>query len=265
MSSFHVFGTVPRKLFLTACVWMAGLALWAASAAAQTTASSAPVPDGYTLLYSQSFDDASTLGDFEFTNPGKWAWRALDAGGCLAVKGAGNYRPPVRSPHIIALVSGRQFGDFVLEADLLQTGREYGHRDMCLFFGLTSSSRFYYVHLATKADKNAHNIFIVNDRPRTNIATKTTGGIDWGKDVWHHVRIERGAVDGVIRVFFDDMTAPVMEARDTTFTAGLIGFGSFDDSGRFDNIRVWGPSSSERAETVFPREAGTAQPQPVAE
>ena len=48
------------------------------------------------------------------------------------------------------------------------------------------------------AGKNAHNIFIVNDKPRTNIATKTTRGVNWGK-----------ACDGAIRVFFDDMTTPI--------------------------------------------------------
>ena len=31
--------------------------------------------------------------------------------------------------------------DFVLEADLLQTGRQYGHRDLCLFFGFVSPIR----------------------------------------------------------------------------------------------------------------------------
>jgi hypothetical protein len=45
---------------------------------------------------------------------------------------------------------------------------------------------------------------------------------------------------GEIAVFFDDMTAPVMTAVDKTFVWGEVGVGSFDDTGRFDNIVVRG-------------------------
>jgi len=33
-----------------------------------------------------------------------------------------------------------------------------------------------------------------------------------------------------------------MEATDTSFTEGRIGFGSFDDTGKIDNIRIWAPA-----------------------
>ncbi|MEL6923922.1 MAG: hypothetical protein AAFO94_07730, partial [Bacteroidota bacterium] len=54
--------------------------------------------------------------------------------------------------------------------------------------------------------------------------------------------IEREVDSGAIRVFFDDMSTPIMEATDTHFDAGHIGFGSFDDTGRFDNIKIWAPA-----------------------
>ena len=44
----------------------------------------------------------------------------------------------------------------------------------------------------------------------------------------------------MIKVYFDDMSAPIMEAEDRHFDFGKIGFGSFDDTGRVDNIKVWG-------------------------
>ncbi len=192
--------------------------------------------------YRQSFDTPESLRDFTFTDPDKW--RYVDnglAGGALEFAGRGNYTPPVRSPYSIGLIADKTFGDFVLDVDLLQTGREYGHRDMCLFFGFQDPSHFYYVHLATKADPHAHNIFIVNGAPRTRIATQTTDGIDWGQDQWHHVRLIRNTADGAIEVYFDDLTAPIMTATDTTFDTGYIGFGSFDDSGRIDNITIVSP------------------------
>ena len=42
---------------------------------------------------------------------------------------------------------------------------------------------------------------------------------------------------------------PIMLAEDKTFPDGLIGFGSFDDSGLIDNIKIWGKKmGKEKAE-----------------
>jgi hypothetical protein len=36
------------------------------------------------------------------------------------------------------------------------------------------------------------------------------------------------------------MKAPAMTAHDKTFNHGRLGAGSFDDTGMFDDIRIWG-------------------------
>ncbi|MCA9059208.1 MAG: hypothetical protein KDA85_11935, partial [Planctomycetaceae bacterium] len=69
-----------------------------------------------------------------------------------------------------------------------------------------------------------------------------TPGTDWTDD-WHHGRIVRDVGSGEIRVYFDDMTTPVMTATDKTFVHGRLGFGSFDDIGDFDDIRVYVPAT----------------------
>ena len=189
----------------------------------------------YPETFVLALDESSQVLEFEFTDADKWRFHP---DGAMECEGMGAYAPPVRSPHIIALLSDRVFGDFVLDVELQQNGREYGHRDMCLFFGFQDPSHFYYAHLASQADPNAHNIFVVNGAPRQNIAEHTTEGIDWGEDAWRHIRLERSITDGTIRVFFEDMETPVMEATDTTFGPGYIGFGSFDDSGLVRNIRI---------------------------
>ena len=51
--------------------------------------------------------------------------------------------------------------------------------------------------------------------------------------------------DKLSKVFFDDLEKPVMEAKDTTFGAGHIGFGSFDDTGKVKNIRIWTPTDAK--------------------
>ena len=197
---------------------------------------------GYTLVYQQSFEKPGAIGQFVMSDPG--AWKVSNEGGTNALElvKQSNYKPTVRSPVNIALIADKLFGDFILEADLIQTGKEYGHRDMCLFFGVQSTTRFYYTHIATKADPNAHNVFIVNDAARKNFARETTAGSNWGLGVWHKVRLERRTAEGTIRVFFDDITKPIMVAEDKTFQKGYIGFGSFDDTGKVDNIKIWAPS-----------------------
>lgn len=202
---------------------------------------SAPLPPGYNLVYSNDFEDPLALDRFQCTDP--TAWRHSNRGkpgGAVELFKVSNYKYKVRSPLSIGLIDGLVFGDFVLEVDLQQIGVESGHRDMCLFFGFQDRSHFYYVHIASKADKAAHNVFIVNDQPRLRFATKTTKGANWGRNVWHKVRLER--IAGTVKIFFDDMKEPIMVAEDKTFTEGYVGVGSFDNEGVVDNVRIWAPS-----------------------
>ena len=228
------------------CAWIAGVfaaSLWAAEPKT--------IPAAYSLLYEQSFDQADVLQQFAMTDRKAWQISRTNNNAALELIKQSAYKLPVvktadgkdltvRSPFNIALIADQVFGDFILEADLMQTGREYGHRDMCLFFGVQSPTEFYYAHIATAADPNAHNIFVVNNKPRTNIAKQTTKGVNWGLGVWHKVRLERKLSDGTIKVYFDDFSTPIMVAEDKTFGAGYIGFGSFDDTGMVDNVKVWG-------------------------
>lgn len=187
--------------------------------------------------YQNDFSDG--ISGFKMTDPAAWTHVVKDGNGVLALTGKSDYQPAVRSPHNIALIEDLNLADFVLEADLKQTGREYGHRDLCLFFGYQDPSHFYYVHLATVADAHANSIFLVNGSARVSIAKERTDGTNWGQGT-HKVRITRDATSGVIEVFFDDMTKPVMRTVDKTFPIGQVGFGSFDDTGNFDNVKVWG-------------------------
>ena len=209
----------------------------------QTTPKSSTVrlPDNYRLLYQSDFSVGETPDGFVMTDPA--AWRVSDDHS-LELHGASDYEPTVRSPLNIALIGDQRFGDFILEVEMQQTGREYGHRDLCVFYGLRDPSHFYYTHMASVMDEHAHNIFIVNDAPRTKISTTTTDGVDWGQEEWHRIRIERQ--QGAIRVYFDDFETPIMTAHDETFSSGYVGFGSFDDTGKFRNVRIWGERAVEQ-------------------
>ncbi len=149
------------------------------------------------------------------------------------------YEPPHRSPFNVALLKDVTVGDFALTAQVRSTVADYGHRDACLIFGYQDKAHFYYVHFGKKTDDHANQIFIVNDKPRTKISTKTTDGTPWN-DEWHDIKIVRRVTDVTIEVYFDEMTKPFMTATDKTFAWGQIGIGTFDDTSQWDDVRLYG-------------------------
>jgi len=229
------------------------LAAFVAGAAhAAFAANPAGIPAGFQLLYSQDFAKPDALADFTSTDPSAWKLSDADGKPALELVKQSDYKPAVRSPFNIALLKDKVWGDVIIEADCFQTGKEYGHRDMVFVYGFQSPTKFYYTHIATAEDDHAHNCFIVNDAPRLKFAKEVTKGVNWGLGVWHHVRIERKVSDGTVRVFFDDMEKPIMVGEDKTFGSGAIGFGSFDDTGKITNIKVWAESVESRATPAFP-------------
>ena len=209
------------------------------------------VPRDYKLVYQQNLEQNGARMAFVFSDPKAWRISKTETNASLELFGKSKYQPKHRSPFNIALVKDRVFGDFVMDVELQSTVKPYGHQDMCLFFGFEGTNRFYYVHIAVAPDPHAHNVFIVNDAPRLAIARQTSKGVIWGDNQWHRVRLERKLSDGSVKVYFDDFTTPIMIAEDRTFGAGYIGFGSFDDTGRIDNIRIYAPSMERKQAPFF--------------
>ncbi len=186
------------------------------------------------------FDSSLNPAEWSFTDANAWRTEEnKETGNLLILEGASKYEPRVRSPFNIAWLENLEVSSFVMEVEARSTSREYGHRDLCFFFGKQSESEFYYVHIATAADPHANSIFLVNNEPRISIAEKRTEGTQWIDGKFHKIRIERTVVDGKILVYFDDMETPIMEASDRTFLAGSVGLGSFDDVGEFRNLKIY--------------------------
>lgn len=205
------------------------------------------------LLYESDLTRPKAIDEFAFPDP--TAWRIADVEGAKVLEQfrPAKYRPPFRSPTNFCLVEGKKFGDFVMDVECEQTSKEYGHRDMVFVFGFESPSKFYYAHIATKGDDHANQIFVVNDAARKKITSTGNAGNDWGKPgTWKKVRIERKLADGSIKVYFDDLTKPIMEATDKSFGAGHVGFGTFDDTCRVRKVAVRGPSAEDAPAPKFP-------------
>jgi hypothetical protein len=237
-----------RRAFLIGLVASSGLLVGCASTPGSTGAPVAAGKNGadYRLVYEQGFDSLDCLKQFEFSDSGAWTWNAGES--ALELIGTGAYAPPHRSPASLAILVDLELSDFVLEAELKQTGRNYGHRDMCLFFGYVGPARYYYVHLAPAPDENAHNVFLVDDAPRRNLAAVFEEGLEWQDGVWHHVRLERRGA--VMRVYVGGADEPTVAASDATIGAGRVGFGSFDDSGMIRNVKIWAPARTGNGVTA---------------
>lgn len=193
------------------------------------------------LLFEEDFESAD-LSRWIASDPDAWRLDQQESNHVFNQFQQSEIQTPARSPFNRAFVRGLQVTDFQLDVDLQSTARDYPHRSLCLFFGYQDPSHFYYVHMGQRTDDHANQIFIVNEAPRTKISEQTTEGTPWD-DEWHHVRITRIVGTGNTSVYFDDMDTPIMVATDTTFTFGTVGIGSFDDTGNFDNLRLYGKLS----------------------
>jgi hypothetical protein len=193
--------------------------------------------NGLPLVFFEDFE--SGAGRWAPSDPNAWKVVARDRGHVYSQHQQSQYKPPVRSPVNISRIRDLSVSDFVVQARMEQTSREYGHRDMVILFGYQDPAHFYYVHIATKADAAANSIFLVNGAPRVSIAQKRTDGTDWSTG-FHDVRIVRDTTSGLILVFFNDMDKPIMRTVDKTFLSGGIGFGTFDDTGNIDDVMIWG-------------------------
>jgi hypothetical protein len=231
--------TPLRRLFI------ATLALASLTATSLDAEDTAPEEkNGLKLLFSENFEKGADR--WEPTDPKAWKVIEKDNNHVFSqhIKNS-DYKPPHRSPFNRAMIKDLVVGSFILDVKLQSTIPDYVHRDLCLFFGSQDPAHLYYVHLGKRTDPHANNVFIVNAADRKSISITTTEGTPWDDD-WHHVRLIRDVKSGKIEVYFDDMQKPAMTAEDKTFTWGRVGIGSFDDTGNFDDVRVWGEKAEAK-------------------
>ena len=101
------------------------------------TVAAADVPAQYQLVYASAFSGANSIDAYAFSDPA--AWRLGKAGErfYLELFKGSDYKTVVHSPSNLGLLRSQKFGDFVLEADLMQTGntdvaRHVHHESQCL-------------------------------------------------------------------------------------------------------------------------------------
>lgn len=228
---------VPALLALAACAPAGGRSPSAAPGqAVPTTADPLAIP---VLNLAPSLSGPASLEGWEIVPPASWA---VDEG-VLRLHTAGVPGGAIRRPAAWAILRSEPLGSFVLDAQVRADApvTRMG-RDVLIFFGYQSPTRFYYAHLSNETTAPHNGIFLVNDADRVRIDDGR--GIPRLMDAdWHNVRLERDVRTGEIRVYLDDKTRPLLQARDTTLREGRIGFGSFDDPAAFRAVLVRGEAA----------------------
>ncbi len=149
----------------------------------------------------------------------------------------------VRAPTSWSLLAAHNVTSFALSGRLkCPADPANPHRDICIFFHFQDPTHFGYVHFSASSDE-AHNIIgLVNGADRVKINSEPAG-----KSVfrltdteWHPFKVAYDAASGIIEAYLDDLETPILTAVDKTLGHGLVGIGSFDDTGCFDDIVLRG-------------------------
>ena len=176
--------------------------------------------------------------------PAKWQF----SGGQVILAEAGSARPGPRRPFEYAvLTAGPVWKSVDIRVQVrLDEPVSLTNRDVIIVFGYKSDTEFYYAHLSTDNTIYPHNgIFKVNNADRERIDYQWNGRSRGANPAvvderWHDVRVKHLPATGEIAVYVDGSKNPLMTARDTTFSSGRVGFGSFDNRGRLRNLSVTG-------------------------
>lgn len=179
---------------------------------------------------------------WKFADATAWKWQAAPTGKELILLKQNAYKPPYRSPINLTWFQSREWSHFSLTLECQLSRFDEGNNDLCIAFAGSGADQFYYIHLGEKADTPHHQIHLVEHADRRPITTFRSSGTPWEKDTWHKLKIVRNIDTGDIAVWFDNSPTPLLAARDKTFTWGKIALGSFDDEGRFRNVRIRGTS-----------------------
>ena len=215
--------------------------------------------------------DTNWTIDFENNNLDDWylpdpeVWTIKNEGGnhILHLTEGGLMGKNPRRPVRFALFKPGCVTSFDLRVRLRKDPKD-GESDLLIAFGYQDRLHFYYAHLSND-DKSpvAHNgLFKVDNADRQRIAG--LGAKPALSDTeWHDVRIERNVDSGSIKLFMDGHSAPVFEVIDKSMIHGLVGFGSFNDTGVFDDVVLSGTPSDEcegPINTLDPQDAATSGP-----
>jgi hypothetical protein len=185
-------------------------------------------------------DFSSGMGQWEPLRANHWAVREEGGNARLVLTKPDKMRPPLRRPSQYALLKGSPWWDVTIDVAVktLRPDKVTG-RDVCVVFGYRDDTHFYYAHVCSDSNGGTHNVIMKVDGKKRGTIMREKRPPARLTAAWQTVRVTHQA-DGEIKVYVDDMDAPLMTGKDTSFPVGRVGVASFDDPAMFDDVKVSG-------------------------
>lgn len=184
--------------------------------------------------FSANADDTLAIWGRTWTVPVAADWKIEEGTLRLAVNRGP--LPGPRRPIQFALSDVPKYGRLTVEADVMPLGRS-----LLIAFAYRDAAHFDYAHFSTdRAEQQpVHNgIFHVYGGERVRISAERGPAAFAASDRWYHVTLTHDAIAGTVEVAVDGRAVPALHAVDFSLGPGKIGFGSFDETGAFKNVKI---------------------------
>jgi hypothetical protein len=196
--------------------------------------------------------------DFENGNNGSWTnynpgngtptWQIVNDSGnggtnALSLGGALNPVPNQTIPGAYRILNGTEAENFTLEAKIRSTSTATW-RDLDIIFGYQNEQNQCNAIFNGGCDQVTNGIIKVTSGTKEKIGTQCTTGTLTDQQ-WHNVKIVKEGDN--IQAYYDNMATPIFTATTAECGLGSFGFGSINDTGLIDDIKI---TSQDTAECV---------------
>jgi len=192
-------------------------------------------------LVSDDFEDGEAKG-WQPNVPENWEVAEEDSSLVYRLLAPGP-EGKIRAPTSWSVLSNFNVNSFIITGRLkCRAEITNKYRSVVIVFHYQDPIHFCYAHFGAISD-DVHNIIaLVNGKDRVKINNEPVGqSIPRLKDTeFHDFKVSYNAETGEIKAYLDDISTSILTAIDKTLGHGLVGVGSFDDTGSFDDIKLWG-------------------------
>jgi hypothetical protein len=171
-------------------------------------------------------------------------WEVVDVDGSRAYHlSAPGESGEISAPTSWAVLTGHDVTSFEFSGRFLCAAEtDNPNRDLCVFFHYQDPVHFYYAHFSASSDERHNIIGLVDgsDRIKINLEPPGESVFRLIDKEWHNFKITYDSETGAIRAYLDDMETPIVTASGSVLGHGLVGIGSYDDTGYFDDLILKG-------------------------
>ncbi len=171
-----------------------------------------------------------------------WEIADLDGSTVYALTASGE-SGDIAAPKTWSILTGHDVTSFEFTGRLKCMAEiDNPNRDLCIFFHYLDPTHFYYVHFSARSDERHNIIGLVNgaDRIKINVEPAGMSVFRLTDREWHSFKVTYDEETGKIAAYLDDLDTPILTASGSVLGHGLVGIGSYDDIGFFDDILLQG-------------------------